>query len=164
MPSEREYGVKIGDPVFAVQSFYPKSEDKVLNFYGMGVYLGDMRVPDEVEILGVSAKMMRDIMVERYENSEDMEHHPDFDSMEEEIEFVLDKNRRNPLILLNSGKFVWGHECWWGPPENLQKYKDACSRIQIVEPSDTQPQFRDQQEEFEFQSILKHEVKKIQNV
>lgn len=26
----------------------------------------------------------------------------------------------NPKIELDSGKIVWGRECWWGPEENIR--------------------------------------------
>lgn len=29
--------------------------------------------------------------------------------------------QKNPRIKLDSGKIVWGCECWWGPEENIKK-------------------------------------------
>jgi hypothetical protein len=29
--------------------------------------------------------------------------------------------RPNPKIKLDSGKIVWGCECWWGPEEKIKK-------------------------------------------
>ena len=26
----------------------------------------------------------------------------------------------NPCIRLDSGQFVWGYECWWGPEEKIR--------------------------------------------
>lgn len=28
--------------------------------------------------------------------------------------------RKNPKILLDSGKFVWGFQCWWGPEDQVR--------------------------------------------
>lgn len=49
-------------------------------------------------------------------------------------------NITNPCIKLDSGKYVWGCECWWGEVEQFEK--DYASRIKetiIVEPNNVQP-------------------------
>lgn len=30
-------------------------------------------------------------------------------------------DRPNPKILLDSGKVVWGYECWWGPEARIRE-------------------------------------------
>lgn len=32
-----------------------------------------------------------------------------------------DIGRKNPCILLDNGKYVWGFQCWWGDPEEFRK-------------------------------------------
>lgn len=51
-----------------------------------------------------------------------------------------DLNITNPCIKLDSGKYVWGCECWWGETEKFEKKygSDIQERI-IVEPSNVQP-------------------------
>jgi len=37
---------------------------------------------------------------------------------------------KNPKILLDNGKVVWGCECWWGPEE---KFYEKFANAQIIE-------------------------------
>ena len=47
---------------------------------------------------------------------------------------------KNPCIKLDTGKYVWGYECWWGEEEKFDnKYKDVVTETIIVEPPNTQP-------------------------
>lgn len=39
----------------------------------------------------------------------------------------------NPTILLDSGKKVYGCECWWGPEEKIKK---LCEGVGLVEEVD----------------------------
>ena len=41
----------------------------------------------------------------------------------------------NPRIDLDSGKVVWGCECWWGAKEAMQKKLEGQA-IEIVDPDD----------------------------
>jgi hypothetical protein len=46
----------------------------------------------------------------------------------------------NPCIKLDSGKYVWGFESWWGAKEEVQKQMlDSATSVEIVEPSNIQP-------------------------
>lgn len=49
--------------------------------------------------------------------------------------------RPNPCIKLDSGKYVWGFECWWGPKDKvlgkLEQEEDL--EYEVVEPNDYQP-------------------------
>jgi hypothetical protein len=45
--------------------------------------------------------------------------------------------RSNPKILLDSGKVVWGCECWWGPEDDIkakiERYKSQGFTIVEVD-------------------------------
>lgn len=44
----------------------------------------------------------------------------------------------NPCIKLDSGKYVWGFQCWWGEIEEKEGFiKDR--EVVIVEPDNIQP-------------------------
>ena len=55
------------------------------------------------------------------------------------IKFMgLDLNklgRKNPKILLDNGKVVWGCECWWGSEEKVKKMAEG-KKITIVNPNE----------------------------
>jgi hypothetical protein len=38
---------------------------------------------------------------------------------------------KNPKIFLDSGKVVWGCECWWGPEEEIKKHLEGREIIQV---------------------------------
>ena len=54
------------------------------------------------------------------------------------IEPFKSANLTNPCIKLESGKFVWGFECWWGKIEDKESNIKDCE-IVIVEPENIQP-------------------------
>jgi hypothetical protein len=39
----------------------------------------------------------------------------------------------NPTIKLDSGKVIYGAECWWGPEEDVKKYEQQADKILTVE-------------------------------
>lgn len=47
---------------------------------------------------------------------------------------------RNPRIRLDSGKVVWGYECWWGPEAGfktkLEEWRNAGYTIEDVDIDD----------------------------
>lgn len=47
----------------------------------------------------------------------------------------------NPCIKLDSGKYVWGFECWWGEKdETLEKLDEEDDLVyETVEPNNIQP-------------------------
>jgi hypothetical protein len=38
----------------------------------------------------------------------------------------------NPKILLDSGDYVWGCECWWAPEEEIKNMLSSCEEIKII--------------------------------
>ncbi len=49
-------------------------------------------------------------------------------------------NITNPCIKLDTGKYVWGFECWWGEAEKFnQTYADKIKEVIMVEPKNIQP-------------------------
>lgn len=45
----------------------------------------------------------------------------------------------NPCIRLDTGKYVWGFECWWGEKEEFDKqYGPEIKETIIVEPKNIQ--------------------------
>jgi len=50
---------------------------------------------------------------------------------------MIQANRKNPKILLDSGKLVWGCECWWGPEDKiiqrLDRWRDEGFEIVDVD-------------------------------
>jgi hypothetical protein len=48
---------------------------------------------------------------------------------------------KNPCIKLDSGKYVWGFQCWWGATEKFNnKYKDLIKETIIVDvPENIEP-------------------------
>jgi hypothetical protein len=43
-------------------------------------------------------------------------------------------NLKNPCILLDSGKYVWGYQCWWGELEKMKDtYKDyKVEKVEVL--------------------------------
>ena len=94
----------IGTRVFAAQ----KADDSTVYLYGHGVYEGDFEPPipplggtwDEFDEMG------RGILGDDYQRP------------------------TNPRILLDSGEYVWGMQCWWG---NDSRFDEFVNGRQIVE-------------------------------
>jgi len=42
-------------------------------------------------------------------------------------------NRPNPCIRLDSGKLVYGCECWWGSEERIKEILEECDEIVMVD-------------------------------
>lgn len=40
-------------------------------------------------------------------------------------------NRPNPKIVLDSGKVVWGCECWWGPENGIKKMLEGKEVVSV---------------------------------
>jgi hypothetical protein len=97
---------KVGDRVLAIAS----GENKVIRYYGAGVYEGDFPYGDTRSAVPMSR-------TERYEHDLD----------------VLDHGGalHNPRIRLDNGKYVWGCECWWGPEAELRKRYDGCQLVEV---------------------------------
>lgn len=49
-------------------------------------------------------------------------------------------NLKNPCIKLDTGKYVWGFECWWGKVERFEEeYKPKIKETVMVEPDNILP-------------------------
>jgi hypothetical protein len=85
-----------GERVFAIAS----GKNGVLDVYGAGVYEGDFPYGDITST---------DLMSPEAQSKHNLH--------------VLDHGGTlcNPRIRLDSGKYVWGCECWWGPEAALRK-------------------------------------------
>ena len=46
---------------------------------------------------------------------------------------LIETNQRNPKIVLDSGKVVWGCECWWGPEGEIGKRLDRWRELRGCE-------------------------------
>lgn len=46
-----------------------------------------------------------------------------------EVASAVAPDRLNPKIKLDSGKVVWGCECWWGPEENIKAQIERWEKI-----------------------------------
>ena len=85
----------------------------VVEFFGYGVYEGDYPYGDEA--CGWVRNMIKEAerMVE-----------------EEGVESPFDI-RNNPRIRLDSGKVVWGCECWWGPEKAVRKKMEGLEIVEV---------------------------------
>lgn len=45
----------------------------------------------------------------------------------------------NPCILLDSGKIIWGCQCWWGPEEKVKRTVDRYPIVKEKEVPDNPP-------------------------
>lgn len=46
----------------------------------------------------------------------------------------------NPCVKLDTGKYVWGFQCWWGDVEEvMKKYGEHIIETITVEPDNIQP-------------------------
>lgn len=50
-------------------------------------------------------------------------------------------NIKNPCILLKSGEYVWGYQCWWGEKKAVEKKlgKKNIKKADIVPTPNIQP-------------------------
>ena len=46
-------------------------------------------------------------------------------------EIAREEEFENPKILLDSGKVVWGCECWWGPEEEVKTYIQGRTIVEV---------------------------------
>lgn len=90
-----------GDRVGAILS----AKDNVVEFLGYGVYEGDFD-PDDPNYAPAAAGAVADMARMRYQAFK-------------EGRFL------NPRIKLDSGKIVWGCECWWSDEESMKKEIEA---------------------------------------
>ena len=90
------------------------AKDGIIYLFGYGVYEGDF--PREGPgLFGMDAEKQRKEAEEwARKNAPEM--------TEEQIkEFAL-LDIANPRIKLDTGKTVWGCQCWWGPEEQTKRY------------------------------------------
>jgi len=77
--------------------------------FGFGTYVG-REVPNTAA--GAFGKALREI-------AEEVPEVPDY--------------LKNPKIVLDNGKVVWGCECWWGPEEQIKKRLEMYSEVVVVD-------------------------------
>lgn len=66
-------------------------ENKIAYIYGEGTYVGRLRPPNGTK------------------------------TMLGPVDDSFPKDWRNPCIVLDDGRVVWGCQCWWGPVEKMRK-------------------------------------------
>lgn len=68
---------------------------------------------------------------------------------EEAVGWIADAAReygnRNPRIRLDSGKIVYGCECWWAAEGSIKKRCDAATQVVEVDIDVVRSQWREQQ-------------------
>ena len=53
---------------------------------------------------------------------------------------IVGKNVLNPCILLDTGKYVWGFECWWGTTKKFEsEYGSSIKETVMIEPANIKP-------------------------
>ena len=95
----------LGARVGAIQ----KADKETVYFYGYGTYQGEDYPP--VAPFG-----------------------SDWDDSNPQL-VELRKHFKNPKILLDNGKVVWGLQCWWGDEEEVKK-QIGTRKIVIVDPEE----------------------------
>lgn len=98
---------QLGERVGAILS----SDNGVVKFLGYGLYEGDYPYP------GTVVPIFEDVF------GEDTEEHR---RTYEELCHQFD----NPRIKLDSGDYVWGRECWWGPVARIkERFLDKATTV-----------------------------------
>jgi hypothetical protein len=106
----RNMMTKTGERVGAICN----SDKATVRFFGFGVFDGDKEPPSEVSIMGISVG-----------------------ELNKEIKEDCKKQGReytpftNPRITLDSGKVVWGCQCWWGSEEKVKKMLEGKEVIMV---------------------------------
>lgn len=102
----------IGTRVVAVSH----NEGKTLYVFGSGVFEGYF-LPSSVNVEDAVKQIMSEFEVARGVTPElaDSEFTP------EHARIALILSESNPRIKLDSGKIVWGFECWWGDVASFEK-------------------------------------------
>jgi hypothetical protein len=101
---------EIGSRVGAISG--TEGEPGTIHIFGFGTYVGN-EVPSTAG--GVFGKAMTEIA----EFTPESIPVPDY--------------LKNPKIVLDNGKVVWGCECWWGPEEVIRKRLENYSNIVVVD-------------------------------
>ena len=145
---------EVGTTVLAIRD----GEDRTLNVYGDGVYVGDFLRPGaEGEVPPVDYQAITVVITD--DDATPIEKHPlvgfaiamaevNGHDVEEvraasEANILAERARpvhdrvvelyrevnKNPCIYLDSGDVVWGFQCWWGP---LEQAKQRFARSEQV--------------------------------
>lgn len=113
--------LEVGDRVGAILS----ADEKEVRFLGFGVYQG-RQIPDKP--MGfIKSIVGGDTWEEAVRNLRE-EFPEEKRSDEELLESLQDSN---PRILLDSGKVVWGAECWWGAEEAVKKRMEGKNIVNV---------------------------------
>jgi hypothetical protein len=141
---------QVGQTVMAIRD----GDEKTLNVYGEGVYVGDRLMPglpeepSEEERAEIEAGLRTNDAVPVLEHQGVRMVEAQIGSlrvppeardeviagieaerarpMEERIAFWYHSLNENPCIYLDNGDIVWGFQCWWGPKDaTLTRFPDA---------------------------------------
>lgn len=107
----------IGERVGAILS----ADSTTVKLLGFGVYDGDFEPPDPP--FGLSREA--------------------WDELSMEVSGELVPPPKNPRITLDSGRIVWGQQCWWGPEEEVRAAFGG-RRVELWEIIDGEPVFVEQ--------------------
>lgn len=97
-------------------------DDDALYIFGYGVYEGNFMLPS-IDLEAAIRFSMADYAEARAEDPSIPEITP------EDFRQMVVQHMSNPRIKLDSGKTVWGYECWWSPVDEA----DIPAGIRIVE-------------------------------
>lgn len=111
----------IGTPVVAVSH----NEGETLYIFGRGVFEGYF-LPSSVNVDEAVKQIMGEFEVARGVTPElaDSQFTP------EHARIALILSESNPRIKLDSGKTVWGYECWWG---DVAGFERDSAKFTVVE-------------------------------
>jgi hypothetical protein len=96
-----------------------------LHIFGYGIYEGKFLPP--------FVNIEEEVSSYRDEYEEARRADPNLPEQFDEVQFraTLEQILANPRIKLDSGKTVWGYECWWSPVD--QKMEDELKGKKILE-------------------------------
>ncbi len=119
--------VKVGERVGAISH----AQEATVSLFGYGTYLG-MRIPREAG--GAMAQAIcehaDEVLAELKRDCEKTGK----DYTKEEATFI--ELLGNPCIQLDSGKLVYGCECWWGAEATIKENVDKYTHAFIVDLDD----------------------------
>lgn len=68
-------------------------------------------------------------------------------------EMLRESQTTNPCIKLDSGKYVFGCECWWGPEEDFQKILAKATQVNHFDIEEVRKKHLEEQAEPETQGF-----------
>lgn len=88
------------------------SDKDTVYLFGYGIYEGDF-VREGLGLFGEAGDERR--MAEEYFRARNPK------ATDAEVKEFGDEVLKNPRIRLDSGKVVWGAQCWWGPEDEVRQ-------------------------------------------